>query len=38
MSQKGGSGLILRRAPKTQEDQQSFIFDNLIDYKSFEFL
>lgn len=26
----------LRRAPKI--DQNSFIFDNLIDYKSFEFL
>lgn len=28
--------LQLRRAP--QVDQNSFIFDNLIDYKSFEFL
>lgn len=38
MSQKGGSGLQLRRAPRVAEDQSTFLFDNLIDYKSFEFL
>jgi len=38
MSQKGGSGLQLRRAPRSTEDQSTFLFDNLIDYKSFEFL
>ena len=38
MSQKGGTGLQLRRAPRSMEDQSSFLFDNLIDYKSFEFL
>jgi len=29
---------MLRRAPKNQVDQSAFLFDNLIDYKSFEFL
>ena len=38
MSQKGGSGMIMRRAPINATDHSSFIFDNLIDYKSFEFL
>jgi hypothetical protein len=38
MSQKGGSGLQLRRTPRNAEDQSAFLFDNLIDYKSFEFL
>jgi hypothetical protein len=28
----------LRRAPMIDEKSSSFIFDNLIDYKSFEFL
>jgi hypothetical protein len=28
----------LRRAPIIDEKNNSFIFDNLIDYKSFEFL
>lgn len=38
MTMKGGSGLQLRRAPRNTEDQSTFLFDNLIDYKSFEFL
>ena len=38
MSQKGGSGLQLRRTPLSSEDESAFLFDNLIDYKSFEFL
>ena len=38
MTQKDGSGLQLRRAPRGTQDQSSFLFDNLIDYKSFEFL
>jgi len=38
MTQKNGSGLQLRRAPRSLEDQSSFLFDNLVDYKSFEFL
>ena len=38
MSQKGGAGLQLRRTPMNAEDQSTFLFDNLIDYKSFEFL
>lgn len=38
MSQKNGSGLQLRRAPRSTADQSAFLFDNLIDYKSFEFL
>lgn len=28
----------LRRAPVVESESSSFIFDNLIDYKSFEFL
>jgi hypothetical protein len=32
------SDLHLRRAPIINEKSSSFIFDNLIDYKSFEFL
>lgn len=31
-------GLQLRRAPKNGQDQSTFLFDNMIDYKSFEFL
>jgi hypothetical protein len=38
MSQKGGSGMLLRRAPMSSQSSTSFIFDNMIDYKSFEFL
>jgi hypothetical protein len=38
VSQRGGTGLQLRRAPRSLEDQSTFLFDNLIDYKSFEFL
>ena len=30
------SGVNLRRSPKTEQD--SFIFENMIDFKSFEFL
>ena len=32
-----GQGMVLRRAPKNP-DQSCFLFDNLIDYKSYEFL
>jgi hypothetical protein len=38
MSQKDGLGIKLRRAPMNSKDKSSFIFENLIDYKSFEFL
>jgi len=38
VSQKNGTGLQLRRAPRSAKDQSAFLFDNLIDYKSFEFL
>lgn len=37
MSSKDGIGIKLRRAPVTS-DKTPFIFENLIDYKSFEFL
>ena len=30
--------MVMRRAPINSTDHTSFIFDNLIDYKSFEFL
>ena len=38
MTQRNGQGLQLRRAPKSKGDHAAFLFDNLIDYKSFEFL